>query len=138
MANDKANLVSLNTTPFFDLVNDPVALADVSSKLETIIWTSFGQDVLRDMKAPPITESETKRRFEICEYWIRVMRGDMLYSWLKTMEILPFALRRTLDGLDFTPPPANEGWVVSDRSRTMELDETQQITADGVIPTPKV
>ena len=123
-------LAAVETTPFADLATNPAELGRVMSRLEEIIWASFGIDAVREQRVPTVTVSETKRRFEICEKWIRVMRGDMRYSWIRTMDVLPHALRCELDGIDWVPRPIEEGWAVHGNTKLMVADTSKDLAEE--------
>jgi hypothetical protein len=56
------------------------------------------------------TDTETRRRVNICYDWLIVLKGDMRYSTRKACAVLPHALQATLDGQQWEPPPAEQAY----------------------------
>ena len=84
-----------------------------------VVRLSFAQDAERRKSAVIImpgtttvrvTRAETTRRAKIVYDWFMVMRQDCHYSSQKALDMLPRALRATLDGEDWEPPPAERSW----------------------------
>lgn len=115
-------IVTSGTLPFLDLNTQPALFRKVASRVQDVVWSSFGEDARRALRSPNITINETRRRVAICEKWIRIMRGDLNYTWEKALDMMGLALRADLDGKHFTPPKADEAWVVPGRERPMVAD----------------
>lgn len=96
---------------FADLVRKPEDLQRAAIGFIRAIENSFVQDQERSVLTILKTEKEVNRRFQICEEWFRVMRGDLGYSVDRACDFLPLALRSTLDGTPFDPPSGNGGWA---------------------------
>jgi hypothetical protein len=90
--------------PFRRFLTTPQEFEETTVKVERILWESFADDRKNSRIHVPITRDETKRRFKIVERWFGIMRGDMHFSNIKTMDLLPRALRAEIDGTDFVPP----------------------------------
>lgn len=108
----KAN-VQVDAQPFAGLLNKPEDFALVCSRLEHMIMESFGIDAHVLGTQPQITKAKIKHRFHICEKWFRIMRGDMGFGLIKTLDILPKALACELLDQEFDPAkeaPAGRGW----------------------------
>lgn len=84
-----------------------------------VVRLSFAQDVERRAASvislpgattERVTRAEATRRAKIVYDWFMVMRQDCHYSTQKALDLLPHALRATLDGNDWEPPPAERGW----------------------------
>lgn len=99
--------------PFASLVKSDADLARVFEALEGTIWRSFAEDIRRDpFGYTKPTLDEVKRRFKICENWIRHARGDVGYSLEQTLDLMGQALRSELDGQPFNPPkPGSRIWT---------------------------
>lgn len=69
------------------------------------IETSFVDD-----KSRP-TQHETKRRFEILERWLRILRNDYQWGIDRILFVLPRALRAELDGAQFDPAKESRIWT---------------------------
>lgn len=93
----------------------PEKLRETSLRFVEIVKQSFRDDLRRivgsrfAIKSDP-TQSEIRRRTNIVYTWFTLLRGDMHYSMPKALDLLPIALRKTLDGEDWEPPPAEKGW----------------------------
>ena len=119
--------------PFASLVSNPSELRQVAQRFMDVIWTSFGRDAAINLAPARVTLSATKERFVICEKWFRVMRKDLHYSLQKALDLLPVALYSELAGVSWTPPPAEQGWVVPGAAKPMVADPRERIdtTPDG-------
>ena len=99
------------------LASDDVAR--VEAYFGAVVRMSFLQDARRRQSSlismpsgtVRITRDEINRRIKMCIDWFFVLRGDMHYSIMKAMDILPLALRNELDGVEWEPPPASAGWA---------------------------
>lgn len=93
---------------------DPAKLMQVFDSITRAVARSFEDDrqnsgiILLSGLNP--SEAEIKRRTEICYDWFVRLRGDCSYSTRKALDYLPKALRTTLDGAIFEPPPATNSW----------------------------
>jgi len=96
-----------------DLVKDEWTLRKVCACIERIIKASFAADrasrIVLLVTANP-TEAEVKRRTNICYDWFARLRVDLHYSTERALDTLPRALRATLDGEAWDPPPAERAW----------------------------
>jgi hypothetical protein len=106
-----SNAVS-STTTFIDLLNKEEDFELVWTSLDHMIFSSFGMiDKLMWGREPQITQSEVKRRFLICEKWFRIMRGELGFGLIKTLDLLPKALACELLQVDFDPEETvGRGW----------------------------
>ena len=96
--------------PFGELVAKAEDLQVVASKLEATILASFGLDRALGIRSE-MTDTEIKRRFNICEKWFRTMRADLHYSLQRTLDTIPHALKCELFGLPFDPEEnLQHGW----------------------------
>lgn len=99
---------NFDTKPFADLISDD-KIGVVTATFEIILFKSFATDASRIAQItgkpaqPKITMSEVRRRFEIISTWFKTLRGDMGFSLRRTLDELPLALRKTLDGEVYTP-----------------------------------
>lgn len=59
-----------------------------------------------------VTDTEIRRRVNICFDWFMRLRQDCGYSAEKALDHLGLALSAELDGTDFEPPPADGAWGV--------------------------
>ena len=57
-----------------------------------------------------VNESEQKRRVNVCLDIVKVLRGDMQWSWQRIIDHLPGYLSEKLDGNDWEPS-ARAAWV---------------------------
>lgn len=94
-------------------------VARVEAYFGAVVRMSFLQDARRRQSSlimmpsgtQRITRSEINHRVKICIDWFFILRGDMHYSIMKAMDILPLALRNELDGVKWEPPLASAGWA---------------------------
>lgn len=106
-------IVKNKDSAFAELTKRPEDLQRVYKGLMATIANSFKQDGDRG-SIINLTDTEFRRRFQICEKWFRIMRGDCGYSVEKTVDFLPRALRCDLDGESFEPPKSDvSGWAPS-------------------------
>jgi hypothetical protein len=93
--------------PFASLMRDERQLEMAVGVIWEAIWRSVGVDIQRSpfgqLAQRGMTKDELRRRFRICESWIRHARGDLGFSLEKTLDLLPHALRCELDGRQFDP-----------------------------------
>jgi hypothetical protein len=113
LAEDGVPQLEFDRKPFAALVKSDDDLRRVFETLEGVIWRSFAEDVRRNpFGYTKPTVSEVKRRFKICENWIRHARGDVGYSLEQTLDLMGHALRAELDGKAFDPPkPGSRIWT---------------------------
>ena len=95
---------------------DPAKLPETMRRFSDIVKASFVDDRTRIIINPYAikndpTQAEIRRRANIVYDWFTRLRGDMHYSMPKTMDLLPTALRETLDGNSWDPPPASRAWA---------------------------
>lgn len=88
---------------FKDLFNRPEDYELVFSSLEHTIWCSFLIDVKVLGRSVEITQDKVKERWKICEKWFRIMRGDMGFGLIRTLDTIPRALACELLNVEFTP-----------------------------------
>jgi len=102
--NDVGELNNRDAKPFKSLFEKEEDLKTAFQKLDEVIWRSFAVDAQREpFKTITPTKPEIKRRFSICEAWIRHGRGDLGYSLERTLDLMGQALRAELDGITFAP-----------------------------------
>lgn len=94
--------------PFAELFTDRAQLAHVTNTFIRVIGLSFAEHQMRQQ-----TQAEIKRRFEICERWFRVLRGDKKWTVDRCLSAIPHALRAELAGGTYTPD-SRSVWVPSD------------------------
>ena len=75
----------------------PDELTRVVFDLELAVMRSFQVDRAR------MTEAEMRRRFQICERIIRLLRGDLGWGLQRVLDHLPRYLRCELDGEAWEP-----------------------------------
>ena len=106
------DLVHIDPTPFQDLFNKPGDFEEVFASLEHTIYASFAIDALLTGQPPKMTAAVIKVRWEICERWFRVMRGDIGFSLRQTLDTIPKALACEMLGQPFEPVKDNgQGWA---------------------------
>lgn len=113
-------------TPFADLLNTKADFMRCCRGIERALARSFAEDEARggpDYRARVQTDTETKRRAEICGAWFRRLRGDLGYSIAAALDELPRALRATLDeDGTYQPPPKDRLHVAAGGAQTLEAD----------------
>ena len=113
-------------SPFADLLRTPADFMRCCHGIERALAMSFAEDEARggpDYRARVQTETEQKRRAEICGQWFRRLRGDLGYTIANTLDELPRALRATLDeDSTYQPPPKGRMHVAAVGARTLEAD----------------
>lgn len=99
--------LELDAKPFASLMRNEDELRRAFGVIEDAIWRSVGLDIQRNpfgqLAQRGMTKDELKRRFKICEAWIRRARGDLGMSLEKTLDLMSHALRSELDGNRFDP-----------------------------------
>jgi hypothetical protein len=114
------------STPFRDLLRTPADFMVCARGIERALAISFAEDEQRggrDYRARIQTDTEKKRRAEICGQWFRRLRGDLGYTIAAALDELPRALRATLDeNSTYQPPPKGRIHVAEGRARTLEAD----------------
>jgi hypothetical protein len=101
-----------DTKPFKDLLDKPEDFNRVFTSLEHTIMGSFAIDVAVLGVKPEITKAKVKARWDICEKWFRVMRGDIGFGLIETLDMIPKALACELLDQPFNPEKeANRGWA---------------------------
>jgi len=122
----------MSSTPLADLVRSG-DWHRVTQQIKAAVHNSFVQDQRRRTTAliivpgreVRVTQSEIKRRARICEKWLRVMRGDLGFGLVKTMDLVPQALRAELDGKDYNPPLGAWGSTEADQDFISDAERTQ-------------
>ena len=89
--------------------------------VQSAVERSFREDRAESriilLRAQNPTRNDIRHRTNICYDWFTKLRGDLHYSFPKACDLLPRALRATLDGEAWEPPPAEKSWGQS-RERT--------------------
>jgi len=97
-------IASADRKPFATMYRSEEELKVFMVAVEAVIWRSFAEDAKREpFKEHKPTNNEIKRRFTICEAWVRHARGDLGYSLERTVDLMAHALRCELDGITFDP-----------------------------------
>ena len=78
--------------------------------LSKTILQSFNEEKARGERTVSST-SEVRRRTNIYIKWLRILRADIGYSLDRTLDLLPTALRKELDGIAWEPPPKDTLWA---------------------------
>lgn len=101
--------------PFAALMNNEDDLRAVWEALNRAILRSLALDVQRSpfskLAVSGPTQAELRRRFRICENWIRTARGDLGMSLEQTLDLMAHALRAELDGRAFDPAMPGRMWA---------------------------
>lgn len=90
---------------FLDLAGDPTLRRKITGRVQQVIAQSFAKDGARQ------TGQEIKRRFEIVESTIRMLRGDLGWAYERILDELPRALRAKLDGVPWDPSENRAIWT---------------------------
>ncbi len=93
---------------FLDLVAAD-QVGHVTAAIERTISRSFAEDRSR------ATADEIRRRFAICERFVRRLRGDLGWSLARVADALPHCLRSELDGVPWDPD-ARAIWTPTGRT----------------------
>ncbi len=80
------------------LRKNPSGIGKLTRAISNVVAKSFAADKAR------VTQSETRRRGQICIEAARVCLGDSKLSLERTIACLPDALRSKLDGGNWMPP----------------------------------
>lgn len=105
----KDGLGDFDRKPFGSLYRNQEELQVFFVAAEAVIWRSFAEDAQRNpFKTVKPTRGEIKRRFRICEAWVRHARGDLGYSMERTVDTMAHALRCELDGVTYDPAPGDK------------------------------
>lgn len=94
--------VNIDPTPFASTARTEFSFQELTQAINKAIAQSFREERLRGDR-PVVHNPEVKRRSEICLKWFKIMRGDMGYSVERTLDMLPLALRKDIDGEHFEP-----------------------------------
>jgi hypothetical protein len=100
-----SNEVRVDPTPFASTLRHEFTATRLAQIIEKAIADSFKHERERGERVV-VSDTEVRRRSEICLKWFRVMRGDMGYSVDRTFDFIPRALRTELDGGSFEPVSA--------------------------------
>ena len=92
---------------FNELVGSKMELGKITMAIEAAIATSFALD------GGTITDSEVKRRFNICQDVFKILRGDMKWRIERIIDHLPQYLRAELAGSSWAPN-SRQCWVPGD------------------------
>lgn len=79
------------------------------TSITAALETTFAQDGARQ------TQSEIKRRFDLCADLAGRMRTDLHWSLQRIHDTLPLALRCELDGANWEPDE-RQSWITDERS----------------------
>jgi hypothetical protein len=82
----------------------PQQFARILLTFEGVIGKSFAVDGSR------MTGSEVRRRYLICEKWLRTLRHEG-WSITRILDLMPRALRTELDGGTFDPGEERRVWM---------------------------
>jgi len=74
---------------------------DARARAVDAITAAIERSFLEDQSRQ--TQSEIKRRFNICLGLVGEMRTDLHWSWQRITDTLPTALRSKLDGASWSP-----------------------------------
>lgn len=69
------------------------------------IKESFAVDKAR------ITDTETRRRFKLCEQLVRELRADHGWAFTRIVDVMPTVLRCKLDGVVYDPTKQRGMWL---------------------------
>jgi len=89
----------MRALPFADLVHDEALLARITLKFEEVIAESF---IRRPHFLQMTRASAVRDRFRMLEDALRMMRGDLKWSWARASDHLLLALLTHLDGGDWS------------------------------------
>jgi hypothetical protein len=109
----------MNQRSLASLAFDQEQLAKAVLGIEAAVAASFASDLERSSIVMPfgrgsITQTEIKRRGELCIGMLRELRGDLGWSIDRINDHLPGMLRKRLDGEDWTPTDLSARWAPSD------------------------
>lgn len=93
----------LPSTGTFSGLIEPDEIGRVTLDVMKAIEESFFEDARRNKRAPCLTGSEVRRRFDICEKIFKVLRGDLKWGLARIGDHLTQYLRAELDGTEWTP-----------------------------------
>lgn len=110
---DRKLIHRTDARPFAELFNDPTDFNRVFDSLEHTIMASFAIDYAVLGREPEITEEKVKARFKICEKWFRVMRGELGFGLVKTLDLIPKALACELTDQEYDPEKEGSAWFSS-------------------------
>lgn len=93
-----------------------VELTGGGSKLQSVmarIQATVGKSFVDDgwSRIDPTMREIRRRNLMACN-WFVSLRKDLGYSTPKALDMLPKALRSSLNGEGWEPPPAEESWTV--------------------------
>jgi hypothetical protein len=100
--------------PFSDLVTKPEDLKKVIRTMTNALALSFDQDEKDHgvgFRLKIQTQQEVKRRTDILGRWFRVLRGDCGLGLIRCLDELPKALRKEINGEEYTPPEKSRLWT---------------------------
>jgi hypothetical protein len=105
--------------PFLELFNREGDFERVVDRIEHVVFQSFAQlDTAILGRVPEMTDAEVSRRVVICEKWFRIMRGDLGWGLIRTLDTLALALGHELVGIEFDPAQVDTsiGFASGDRA----------------------
>jgi len=106
-----ANIIARDKhTVLMETLGDPIQAQRVFHSFMRIVSDSLVED-LGARRISEATQAETKRRTNIIYDWFILLRKECGYSTTHALDVLPQALRARLDGVDWTPAPAERMWV---------------------------
>jgi hypothetical protein len=95
-------------------LGDPIQATRVAVRFTDIVRDSFLEDA-RLARPMGRTQHEVARRTGILYDRFMTLLRECGYSTTHALDVLPKALRATLDGVDWTPAPADRAWTVDDK-----------------------
>lgn len=98
-------------------------LGKVTAAFEEAIMVSF---ITNPMKNP--TQSEIRRRFNLCDEIFSVLRGDLKWSVPKIADVLPTYLKCELDGVPYNPEVVGAAWSPDAVERLHDVPRLPQLT----------
>lgn len=121
--------------PFGELLGDKASLAAVTQGFLDAIADSYRTDASRreGYMRTQVTDTETRRRFALCERWFRTFRAEYGWGVRRSVEMLPSALRADLDGLKFgRDEPEVSTWVPRGSEVEVQVEENPHGVHDEV------
>jgi hypothetical protein len=90
-------------------LGDPIQAGRVTARFADIVRDSVVAD-MRSGSLRHMTAQEVQRRTAILYDCFMLLRAECGYSTTHALDALPVALRARLDGVDWTPAPADRAW----------------------------
>lgn len=88
-----------------------LAIADEQTRRRVAIgvFEAIRQSFLGEKER--LTDTETRRRFKLCEQLVRELRADYGWAFTRIVDVLPTALRCKLDGVVWDPTKQRGMWL---------------------------